>query len=189
MGLDEITTNTDDSNRRSKLDRALDAELVARLLETTGWTFALTSVKSQYDITLEPDWGYRRVHAKPSDMHRLDGIFQDEYMSHPLKAYKDEGNYIFTDNDEFYLQYISDDWLVNPSSWPTFFKRLVASKMAKDTAASLKKEGADVERANETYKERKNSAMSDDAMAAPPRMLSNGRWSSARFRRNYRGRP
>lgn len=189
MGLDEITTNTDDSNRRSKLDRALDAGIVATLLEDVGWTFALTSVKSQYDPSLEPDWGYRRVHGKPSDLHRIDGLFQDEYMSHPLKAYKDEGNNFYTDDDEYYLQYVSTDWLINPSSWPTFFKRLVASKMAVDTAPSLKLEGADLENAKIVFDKRESVAKSNDAMSSPPRMIANGRWSSARFRRNYRGRP
>jgi len=189
MGLDEITATTDDSNRRTKLDRSLDAGIVATLLEDIGWTFALTSVKSQYDASLEPDWGYKRVHAKPSDMHRIDGLFQDEYMSHPLKAYKDEGDYFYMDDDDFYLQYVSDDWLINPSSWPTFFKRLVAAKMAYDTAPSLVSEGANVDHATEVYAKRESVAKSNDAISSPPRMISNGRWSSARFRRNYRGRP
>lgn len=189
MGLDEITSNTDDSNRRTKLDKALDAGIVSILLEDIGWTFALSSQKSQYDPSLNPDWGYTRVHQKPNDMHRIDGLFYDEYMQQPLKSYIDEGNNFFMDEDEFYLQYVSTDWLINPASWPMFFKRLVAAKMAYDTCASLRKEGADVERSMIVFDERNSNAKSNDAMSSPPRILSSGKWASSRFRGGYRGRP
>lgn len=189
MGLEEITQNNDDSNRRTKLDRALDSGIVSDLLEDTGWTFATTSTKSQYDPSIEPAWGYSRAHAKPDDMHRVDGLFYDEYMRQPLKLYGDEGNHFFMDEDEFILQYISKTFLSTPSSWPTFFKRLVAAKMAKDASPSLKNEGADVANAKEVFEERESSAMSNDAMSAPPRKLAGGSWAGSRFKGGYRGRP
>jgi len=189
MGLDEISTNTDDSNRRTKLDRVLDAGIVSDELEDTGWIFSTTSTKSYYDPSVEPAWGYRRAHQKPTDMHRIDGIFYDEYMQQPLKLYKDEGDWIFTDQDEYYLQYINDSFLVNPSSWPTYFKRLIAGRMANDASPSLKKEGADFNIANAIYEKRKSSAIANDAMQSPPRQLANGRWSSSRFKGGYRNRP
>jgi len=189
MGLDEITTNTDDSNRRTKLDRSLDAGIVAELLEITGWTFATTSTKSDFDPSIEPDWGYSRAHSYPADMHRIDGYFYDEYMKSPLKAYTDEGDKIFTDEDTIYVQYISTDWLVNPSNWPAHFKRLVAARMANDASASLRNEGADMVRSKESYDERESSSKSIDAMSSPPRRLASGRWASSRFNNSYRGRP
>ena len=188
MGLDEINDNSGDSNRRTKLDRALDAGIVSEMLETTGWTFAVTSTKSQFDPSIEPSWGYKRAHAKPSAMHRLDGMFYDEFMQQPLKLYHDEGNFFFTDEDEFIVAYISTDFLVNPAQWPTHFKRLIAGRMANDAAPSLKNEGADPEKAKEVYEERESSSKSIDAMAAPPRKLAVGKWST-RFKGNYRGRP
>lgn len=189
MGLDEITANTGDSNRRTKLDRALDAEIVSELLEDTGWTFAVTSTKSYYDPSVEPDWGYTRAHEKHPDIHRIDGLFYDEYMQQPLKLYQDEGSYFFCDEDEIIVQYISKNFLVNPSNWPTFFKRLVASRMAHDAAPSLKNEGADLNNSIRVYEKRKSSAMSNDAMASPPRKLASGKWVGSRFKGNYRGRP
>ena len=189
MGLDEITTNTDDSNRRTKLDRVLDAGIVSDELEDTSWIFSTTSTKSQYDPSVEPAWGYRRAHQKPTDMHRIDGIFYDEYMQQPLKEYKDEGDWIFTDQDEYYLQYVSDSFLVNPAQWPTYFKRLIAGRMANDASPSLRNEGADFTIANAIYEKRKSSAMANDSMQSPPRRLSNGRWAGSRFRGGYRNRP
>jgi len=189
MGLDEITQNNDDSNRRTKLDRALDAGIVKDLLEDTGWTFAVTSTQSFFDPSVEPAWGYTRAHAKPSDLYRIVGLFYDEYMQQPLKLYQDEGKYFFTDEDEIIVSYISSSWLNTPANWPTFFRRLVAAKMAKDAAPSLKGEGANIENAMAEHEDRESKAMSNDAMAAPPRKLAGGKWTSSRFKGGYRGRP
>lgn len=189
MGLDEITANTGDSNRRTKLDRALDAGIVSEVLEMTGWTFAVTTTKSQYDPSVEPAWGYTRAHEKPAKMHRIDGLFHDEYLRQPLKMYQDEGDFFYTDEDEFYLQYISTDFLTNPANWPTFFRRLVASKLAHDTSPSLRKEGADVDNSIRVYEDRESKAKANDAMSAPPRKLAGGNWANSRFKGGYRGRP
>ena len=193
MGLDEITANNDDSNRRVKLDRVLDADLVASQLEDTGWTFALTSTQIDYNPSIEPSWGYQRAHDKPADMQRINGIYHDEYMEVPLKSYRDEGSYFFSDSNTIYVQYVSTDFLTTPDNWPAFFKRLIAARMAKDAAKSLKNEGADPQAASDEYEVRRKRAMADDAMAAPPRLLAGGNWVASRqrnsYRGNYRGRP
>lgn len=198
IGVDEITSNTDDSARRSKLDHALDTGLVKDLLEDTSWNFGLTSMKSQYDPSQEPDFGYARVHDHPSDMQVLNGIYSDEYFRSPHKAYMDEGGKFFTDLDEIYLQYVSTDYLNTPDNWPGYFKKLVAAKLAKDTAKSILKDYQKmsatervraIESVDEEYKARKYDAMSRDAMLGPPRVLSQGNWTKSRYRGGYRGRP
>jgi len=192
LGLEEITANDDDSNRRSKLDRVIDAGVVNDLLEDTGWTFALTSTKMYYDPSIEPSWGFDYAMAKPSKMHRIEGLFQDEHMQSPLKDYVDEGSYFFTGVQTAYVQYVSTDFLTTPDEWPSFFKRMVAGRMAKDSALALKKEGADPDRADKIYEERKRSAESNDAMSSPPRRLAAGNWVKSRFnpyRGSNRGRP
>jgi len=187
MGLDEIIDANDDSDRRAKLDRALNAGLVESVLEDTSWTFGLTSVKSQYDPSIEPEFGYIRGHGHPPDMQVLDGIYQDEYMQVPLKHYKDEGEVFFCDLNDVYIQYVDTEFLANPANWPAYFRRLIAGRLAKDAAGSIT--GADKENSNEEYSERKESAMSTDAMLAPPRRLTRGNWTSARYRGGYRNRP
>lgn len=189
MGLDEITSNTDDSNRRTKLDRSLDVGLVADMLEDTGWQFGMTSVEIQFDPSAEPSWGYQRALRKPTDMHRLDGIYTDEYMRVPLRLYKDEGDYWFCDYDGLYVSYISTTFLSSPDEWPTYFRRLVAARMAKDTAPSLRNEGADIQNANIVFEERESSGKSIDAMQSPPHKLAEGTWTTSRFRGGYRRRP
>jgi hypothetical protein len=189
LGLEEINTNTDDSNRRVKLGVALSSGLVGDLLEDTGWQFGIESTRIQFDPSAEPEWGYQRAHAKPLGIHRLDGIWTDEHMSVPLKPYADESGYWFCDYDEIYVSYVSRDYLVNPDNWPRYFTRLVAGRMAKDAGPSLASEGAMVDHAMVIYNERKSSAMSNDAMASPPRVLSEGNWLKSRQRGNYRRRP
>lgn len=187
MGLDTITTNTDDSERRAKLDKALDTGVVADLLEDTRWTFGTESMKSFYDPSLEPDYGYTRVHDEPPKMHVIHGIFEDEYMEVPHKFYNLENNRIYTNLDELYIRYISTDYLVNPSNWPTYFKRLVAAGLAKSACLSLA--GADKDNAFREYDTRKKSAKSTDAQASPPRRLASGNWVSERYRGSSYGRP
>lgn len=190
MGLDEISSNTDDSNRRVKLDRALDAGLVADLLEDVGWNFAIIAEQITYDSSIEPTWGFRRAHNKPANLHRLDGLFSDEYLQQPLKPYQEhDGNY-YCDYDTIYIQYVTDTFLTTPDNWPPFFKRLVAGRMARDAASSLKGEGADLEVAATTYESRRNSALSNDAVSSPPRKISQGSWVRARGSyNNDRNRP
>jgi len=189
MGLDEITRTDDDSNRRVKMDRAVDSGIVSDLLEDTGWTFALSSTKITFDPSSEPDWGYRYAHEKPATLHRIDGLFVDEYMKQPLKDYQDEVGFFFSDYEEMYLQYVNTSFLTTPGDWPTFFKRLVAARIAKDASASLAKEGAIMERCDIEYEKRRGSALSNDTMSAPPRRLSNGNWVGARYRGSNRNRP
>ncbi len=187
MGIEEITDNDDDSDRRAKLDRALDAGIVAELLEDVGWNFALSSVKSEYNPSVSPTWGYSYVHDVVTDLVRLHGIFADEHMRVPLKDYVEEEGQYMCNHTEIYVQYVDNAWLTTPDSWPTFFRRLVAAKMAKDAAGSIPE--ADTARADETYADRRSSAMSNNAVSSPPRKIFEGSWVRARGGTNLRGRP
>ena len=188
LGLDGITTNADDSNRRSKIDRALNAGVVVELLEDHPWQFALTSYKSFYDPSLESEWGYSKVHGKPEDMSRLHGLYTDETMRCPLKFYKDEGSNLFSDYEILYIEYISSNLKNTVELWPEFFKRMVAAKLANDAGPSLRMEGADVDNARGVFAERKSSALSNDAAASPPMVIPSGSWNKSRNRSNGRCR-
>lgn len=189
LGLNEISSPDDDSNRRAKLDRSVDSGIVGNMLEDSGWQFAVTSTKMGANPSVEPDWGYRYAFNKPPKLHRIIGLFSDEHMRTPIKNYSDEEGFFFTDSDTIYFQFISTDFLTNPSQWPSFFRRLIAGRMAKDAAMSLVKEGADPKRADEEYRDRRNNALSNDAMASPPRRISSGAWVNARHRGGNRNRP
>jgi hypothetical protein len=187
LGLDEINSNTDDSDRKVKLDVARSSNLIEYLLEKTGWHWAIQSYQAQYNPSLEPEWGYNRVFDKPDDLHRLDGIFEDEMMQTPLKNYKDEGEYIYTNINTIYIQFVSNGYLTTPSYWPSYFRRLVAAAMARDVAMSL---GVDPRIPATLYEEIEYEAKNIDIMQSPPRKISTGSWVRARYSGYpYRGRP
>lgn len=187
LGLEEINTNTDDSDRKVKLDVAWSSQLVASLLEETGWHWAISSMKMEYNPSLEPVWGYTKVFDKPADMHRMDGLFCDEYMRVPLKEYMDEQDYIYANVTECYIKFVSAARLTDYSNWPAHFSRLAGSALARDAAAAL---GVDPVYTQARFKEDMNNARNIDIMQSPPRLLSGGSWTGSRSRGNYyRGRP
>lgn len=188
LGLDEITANDDDSERRAKLDRTLDSGLVADILEDTSWQFGFKSTKITFDPSVQPAWGHRYAIPKPADLHRIDGIYTDEYMGTAVDRYNDEEGYWFCAYQEIYLSYISESFVSNPSGWPNFFRRYIAAKMAKDAAPGLVDQQRE-DRVVSVYEERKSSAMSVDAMQSPPRKIAEGNWTQSRFRGGFRGRP
>lgn len=196
LGLNEIVSGTDDSDRRVKMDRVLSAGLVADILDETGWQFGQTTSRIYYDPSAEPAFGHRYAIPKPIDLHYIYGVFVDEMKTTPLKDYEDEGQYLFCEYQDVFMTYITTTFLANPSNWPTYFKRVIAARMAKDAAASL---GADptarlsvgdmIARADDAYRERKSSAMSTDAMQSPPRRISDGSWTRSRWNGRSNGRP
>lgn len=188
MGLDKIVTAIDDSTRRSVLDTAIDSNLVEAMLEDIGWNWAITSTKIIYNPSLEPDWGYKYVFDKPADLHRLDGVFFDEYFQRPVKQYLDEDKYFFSSVTELYIKYVSSDFLNDPSAWAASFRKAIASKMAKETCMKLAPDKYQV--VKEEHKERYSDAKSSDAMQSPPRLIAAGSWTRSRHSgRTNRDRP
>lgn len=183
LGLTKITNVNDDSHRRSTLDTAIDADLVATVLEDIGWHWAITSDKLSFDPSLEPEWGYRYAYRKPTDMHRFDGIWYDEFFRSPIKQYQDEGDIIFCEVTEIYIQYVSSEFIFNPEGWTASFRRYIAAKLAYDAGASIA--GGDVKRAAEVMMKRKSEVLSIDAQQSPPHILTAGNW----IRSRTRGRP
>lgn len=191
LGLEQITSLTDDSDRRTKLDAAVQTGVVAQVLEDLGWTFGVTSVQLTYNPSLEPDWGYTRVFDKPTNIHRIDGIFHDDRFTTPIRHYEEEEDYWFCDVDTIYVKYVSEEYLTNPVNWPQYFKNLIASELALLAGPSI--QGANVENAMRMHDKRRREAESTDAMRGPPQTLPRGSWVRSRAnpsrRNSYTGRP
>ena len=189
MGLDEITSLTDDSNRKVKIDRALNAGLVDDLLQDYPWLFATIMIKSS-STTAATDKGYPIAHSKPSDLHRVYGLYTDEAGECPLKRYRDEGDFFYSSETEFYLEYVTDTVISDPDLWPVFFRRMVASKIAVDTSPSLRVEGADVQNSMYTFDQRESQAKNNDAVGSPPKVIKGvSTWTRSRGQTYGRGRP
>lgn len=178
MELEPLASNDSDADRKVKIDRVLDARLVESILEDIGWQFALTSVKLDYNSSVEPEWGYQYAFDKPSDLLRIEGVYGDEHLNSAIRAYHDEDGYILCNYSEIYLQYVSSDYLTTPDSWPAFFARLVAARMAKDAAGSIRQ--ANTVRADEEYLRRYHNARTNDSLQSPSRVIRGGSWVKVR---------
>jgi hypothetical protein len=190
LGLDQIVSNDDDSDRRSKLDVALGTGVVETVMEDLSWTFGITSNKLNYNPSLEPEWGFKRVFDKPADLHRVDGLFHDEYFNVPLKEYEDEGGRWYCDVDEIYVKYVKASYLTTPSNWPQYFSNIIAAELACRVGPALP--GANIKHALDMKQIRQREAESTDAMSGPPQRIKTGSWVRSRVGtrgNSYSGRP
>lgn len=178
LGQDRLSSGSEDSWRRVALDTSVDTGIVSSILEDIGWQFAMKTVKSDHNPSVDPDFGYAYAHNNPADMLIFDGVYTDEYQRSPLKAYQYEADVIYADHQELYIQYVSTDFVTAPATWPATFKRYVAAAIAKDCAGIFK---ADANRVELTWKQRKNDAKNLDASQSPPVVILPGSWTKSRF--------
>jgi len=184
LGASHLSGIDEDSPLRVRLDVARNALAIESILETTGWNWAITSRKLTQNTRLETEWGYRFTHEKPDDMHRFDGIFSDEYMRCPVKDYQDEHRNIHCNLNEIYIKYVSKEFLYNPATWPAYFRRLVAAKLAYDVRNTPEAEQEQIDKANveREYMMRKDEAENVDAQQSPPQVIHTGSWVRSRYR-------
>jgi len=178
IGQIHLVSNDDDSHPRSVMDAILSQGVVATVLEEQGWTFALVSNKLTYNPSLEPSWGYRRVFDMPIDMHRIDGVYQDEYFTAPLKDYQVESGQVYCELDDIYIQYVKTSYIENPAAWPQYYRNIVAAEMAVRAAPMLNAQM--LMNAKDQRRMRSNEGQSTDAMSGPPQMIKRGGWSSSK---------
>lgn len=175
---------------RRMLDSAWDEGAVNAMLEAGQWKFAKRSVQIDYDTSLEPDWGYRRVFDKPEDHIRTIGVWSDENMQCPYEDYRDEGALWYSSLDTLYVSYVSNstDYGADMSMWPMTFVKFAQAHLATEIAGPLTEQGKDMLKLRQHWL---TEALSKDAMADPTRQLPVGSWVRARSRRsNYRsGQP
>lgn len=178
LGQDKLPAGDTDHMHRVKCDTSRDDGVVTDVMEDTAWTFGITSAHIEYNPSVSPVWGYSYAFDKPSDLLRLDGIWSDEYFKNPLKAYEDEGDYWMASVTDIYVKYVDNDFIATPAVWPVYFSRLVSAKIANDIVMGIDPSKAD--HVSAVYEDRKSSAMSNDAMQSPPRVLTTGNWVRSR---------
>ncbi len=183
IGLPQMITKNDASERRAALDAALSQGVVQEEMEDTTWEWAIDSDRIFYNPSLNPDWGYKRVFDEPSDIAVVSGLYYDEYMQSPVKKYTRENGRIFCDEEEIYLQYISKSRIAQPSSWPLYFRRLISANLAKRVAGML---DGNLEAALAAYHEAQRRAKANDLRNSPPRKIQNGSWTQAKYQGHSR---
>ncbi|MCA9245238.1 MAG: hypothetical protein KDA32_14875, partial [Phycisphaerales bacterium] len=138
LGQPPLSALTDDESVRYALDNVWDRGALKTCLQKGQWNFAARSQRLEYDPSVTPDFGYQYAFAKPTDIVRLMGLCSDEYFEAPLRMYQEESGYWFTDLQQIYVRYVSNDasYGLDYSLWPENFTRFVEAFLA-DQIANL----------------------------------------------------
>jgi hypothetical protein len=186
-----ITGLTVVEETRRLLDQVWNNQGVDACLEEGQWMFAMRTVRIDYDPGIEPDYGYSRAFDKPTDWILTSAFCSDEYFRVPILRYVDEAGYWYSDLDNVYVRYVSNDasYGADMSKWPPSFKDFVAAHFATQLVLKITNDerrlAMFVNPANPLHSIRGRAllrAKSRCAMAGPTQILAQGNWSLARTR-------
>lgn len=151
-------------------------------LEEADWKFAQRTAKLVYDPSYTATFGYLRRFTKPADCVRWSKVCTDEYQNTPLTAYAEEAGFLFSDLDEIYVSYVSDDssYGSDMSLWPESFVAVVELYLAAQIISRIEQS-----KTNEAEMEKKHAraltnAKSKDAIQGPTKFLPTGSWVASR---------
>lgn len=175
---------------RRLLDDVWDEDAIKYCLEQGQWQFATRTIKWEASATVSPTFGYRYAFEKPSDYVRTVALSTDEYFNSDFTEYRDEANYIFSDIDELYFGYVSDDdaYGRDLSLWPMSFSKYVQSYMAFEVAPRLTGVKTDMEKLERIMDKRLQQAQNKDGVNRPVQFKPQGSWNAARAGKNTRPR-
>jgi hypothetical protein len=190
VGERQLSSLTEVREPRLILDNIWDTGAIDYCLEQGMWNFAMRTVKLDYSPSVEPPFGYSRAFNKPDDFIRVAGVCQDEFFNVPLTRYVDEAGYWFSDLDQIYVRYVSNDnaYGNDLSLWPRTFSTYVACYLAHRMALRLTQDETKKAQIEKDMKAALLDARSKAAMAEPTAFLPRGSWSSARNRQRGWGR-
>lgn len=188
VGARELSALTDNNKSRRALDTIWNAGAVRHCLEQGYWNFAIRTVKIDASTDIEPDFGYQYAFEQPADYVRTYAICYDEYFRSPVVQYADEAGYWFCDNDELYIQYVSDgdEYGNNMGAWPESFCRYIEYYMAAAIAPRIiTRSASKVKEIEQDMKRIKIDAFSQDASNQPAQFKPRGSWARARLNGNF----
>ncbi len=187
LGERKLASLTENREPRYKLDDVWDNDLVRRCLQMGQWNFAARSAEFSYSPSITPEFGYQFGFDKPTDFVRTMMVAHDEYFNIPMTRYADEAQFWFSDQENIFVKYVSDDtqYGADYSLWPPNFAEMVEHYMAMKVAPRLA--GLDIsdKRLKREWKEWLAEAKATDAMESPAKFPPKGGW--ARSRQGFRG--
>lgn len=182
LGARKLAALSEAVESRRALDDVWDGGGVKACLQMGQWNFAIKSAQFDYDPSIEPDFGYQRVFAKPDDFVRTVAVCSDEYFRNSFEGYLDNNSYWVCDLDTIYVRYVSDDdeYGMDMSKWPPNFTTFVEAWFAMRIARRLT--GSDQLKAltDRDVQRYLRAAKATDAMEEPTRQQPVGSWVRAR---------
>lgn len=174
----EVTNNSREAARL--LNDVWDDGGVRSCLEAGQWKFATRTVMLDASPSIDPDFGYEYGFDKPTDFVRTCGVWSDEMLTTPHRAYREEAGYWYGSLETMYVSYVSDDssYGMDYSLWPQSFVKFVEAHFAAEVAGPLTELGVELLKLRKMYLDEANSR---DAMADPSKNLPMGGWVGARL--------
>jgi hypothetical protein len=150
-------------------------------LEHAHWKFAQRTSKITYSGTVTPAFGFTRAFGKPTDLVKLSKLCGDEYFSIPLVNVVEENGFWFTNIDDIYVSYVSNDsaYGYDYSLWPETFTLYVSLYLASRVAPRLRPT-LDTRAIFLQLDRAREDAQAKDAMQGPTQFLPQGAWVTAR---------
>lgn len=191
IGERAIPTLNFNSEGRRKLDDVWNNDGVNRCLELGLWRFATRSSELFYDPNIQTSFGYGYAFTKPIDYLKAINVAQDEFYTQPLTRYSDEQGFIFSDLQQIYVRYVSNDpnFGQNLALWTGAFTRMVEWYFANEIclkitndpkrAALIQDPGAPN---RGYYPAALLAARNLDAWADPVKFPARGNWVNSRIR-------
>lgn len=191
-GAASIAALTDETESRRLLDEVWDDDGVRRVLESGLWNFAMRTQQLDFDPAVDPAFGYVRAFEKGTDWVRTAGVWSDENLESPLVLYQDETDFLYSDLDTIYVQFVSDHAEVGGdlSTWPgsfsdyaeAYFASKVVHRLTSDKERLLLLLGPPGRPDKGILERALKNARSKDAMRDPAKALPPGTWTSSRSR-------
>lgn len=172
---------TEATKARFELDSVWDGgEFITQVLEQGYWNFAIRTAKFTPDPDFTASFGYRNRFTIPSDFVRLVAMCEDEYFNVPHNRYTEEAGNWFSDLNELYVSYISDDndYGANLDRWPESFTSYVELQLADEVAGVLT---GDADMVKDDLRKALVDARAKDAMNEPTKFMPQGRFTQARM--------
>lgn len=184
-GSAALSTLNDSVEDRRLLDAAWDEGAVDAVLEMGLWNFAMKTAAIDYDESVEPEFGFDRAFAKPSDWIRTQCASPDEFFRtlFPGDCLRDEAGYWFASGiDRIYVRYISNgaNYGANLNLWPRSFSRFVQAYLAQEIAPKIRDAASRLDVIERKYKSRLIEARSRDAMNEGASLAPRGSWGQSR---------
>lgn len=190
-GERSLANLTEDTEARRLLDQVWNNSGVDSCLEEGQWQFAMRTVMLDYDPSVVPPFGYNRAFNKPTDWMLTSALCADEFFRVPLTRYVDEAGYWYSELDQIYVRYVSNDAAYgnNLGIWPKSFQEFVSAHFATQIILKLSDNDSRwskfVNPENPEHSVRGRAllkAKSRCAMSGPSTSVAQGNWTKSRTR-------
>lgn len=185
-GQRQLASLSENVEGRHLLDNVWNDGGIDFCLSQGQWRFAIRAQLLDYSTSITPDFGLRRAFEKSTDWILTSAVCQDEYFKVPLLQYTDEAGVLYSDLDQIYVKFVSNDtgYGGNLALWPPSFteyvKHYFAAKIIGKLSADETRRAALLTRRTGLLDQSLENARNRDAISEPTRFLPSGSWARAR---------